>query len=155
MPAGVNSLMLLDSNCHVLSERLVFSNNSTWRLPLTITSPDSQYGLRDCIALYRPTKASTAYYSASAKMALTSLSSPTTCIPVFHEPLQAVKLQGLNPQATYTINEILLMPHDNSRKPTWHSKTYTSDYLMKIGLPILTSNDMSSRIIEITKHFKK
>ena len=51
LPAGVNSLMLLDSDCRVLSERLVFSNNTAQRLPLTITSPKSQYGLRDSIPL--------------------------------------------------------------------------------------------------------
>ena len=51
LPAGVNSLMLLNNDFLVLSERLVFSNNTTQRLPLTITSPDSRYGLRDSIAL--------------------------------------------------------------------------------------------------------
>lgn len=51
LPAGVNSLMLLDSDCHVLSERLVFSNNTTQRLPLTLTSDKNTYGQRDSIAL--------------------------------------------------------------------------------------------------------
>lgn len=46
LPAGVNSLMLLDRECHVLSERLVFSNNAAWRLPLTITTPSDEYGFR-------------------------------------------------------------------------------------------------------------
>lgn len=46
LPAGVNSLMLLDQECHVLSERLVFSNNATWRLPLTMTTPSGKYGFR-------------------------------------------------------------------------------------------------------------
>ena len=51
LPAGVNSLMLLDSDCRVLSERLVFSNNTTQRLPLTLTSDKETYGLRDSIAI--------------------------------------------------------------------------------------------------------
>lgn len=51
LPAGVNSLMLLDSDCRVLSERLVFSNNTTQRLPLTLMSDKDTYGLRDSIAL--------------------------------------------------------------------------------------------------------
>lgn len=51
LPAGVNSLMLLDSDCRVLSERLVFSNNTAQRLPLTLTSDKDTYGLRDSIAL--------------------------------------------------------------------------------------------------------
>ncbi len=46
LPAGVNSLVLIDQECHVLSERLVFSNNATWRLPLTITTPNEEYGFR-------------------------------------------------------------------------------------------------------------
>ena len=51
LPAGVNSLMLLDSDCRVLSERLVFSNNTTQRLSLTLTSDKDTYGLRDSIAI--------------------------------------------------------------------------------------------------------
>ena len=52
LPAGVNSLLLLDKECHVLSERLVFSNNSSKHLPLTITTDRDVYGLRDSIALH-------------------------------------------------------------------------------------------------------
>ena len=51
LPAGVNSLMLLDNNCRVLSERLVFSNNASQHLPLTITTDKTDYGLRDSIPL--------------------------------------------------------------------------------------------------------
>ena len=51
LPAGVNSLMLLDSDCHVLSERVVFSNNAGQHLPLAITTSQEAYGLRDSIAL--------------------------------------------------------------------------------------------------------
>ena len=50
LPAGVNSLMLLDNQCRVLGERLVFSNNMAQRLPLTLTSYDA-YRLRDSIPL--------------------------------------------------------------------------------------------------------
>lgn len=51
LPAGVNSLLLLDDEGHVLSERLVFSNNGEQRLPLTIGTPSLNYGLRDSISL--------------------------------------------------------------------------------------------------------
>ena len=52
LPAGVNSLLLLDKECRVLSERLVFSNNSSRHLPLNITADRDVYGLRDSIALH-------------------------------------------------------------------------------------------------------
>lgn len=51
LPAGVNILMLLDNSCHVLSERLVFSNNTNQHLPLSITTDKDVYGLRDSIPL--------------------------------------------------------------------------------------------------------
>lgn len=51
LPAGVNSLMLLDGEGRVMSERLVFSNNSVQRLSLSLTSDKAAYGLRDSIPL--------------------------------------------------------------------------------------------------------
>ena len=51
LPAGVNSLMLLDNNCRVLSERLVFSNNTSQHLSLALASDKKTYGLRDSIPL--------------------------------------------------------------------------------------------------------
>ena len=49
LPAGVNSLMLTDQACRVLSERLVFSNNASRQLPLTVSTPSGQYGFRQQI----------------------------------------------------------------------------------------------------------
>ena len=72
--------------------------------------------------------------------------------PRFRESLQPVKLQGLNPDALYEVKEIMLMPGEKSRL-SFQGKTFSGDYLMHIGLPLLTSNDMSSRIIEIEKLF--
>ncbi len=72
--------------------------------------------------------------------------------PRFRESLQPVKLQGLNPDALYEVKEIMLMPGEKSRL-SFQEKTFSGDYLMHIGLPLLTSNDMSSRIIEIEKLF--
>lgn len=51
LPAGVNSLVLVDSECHVLSERLVFSNNASQHTPLHITTGKPSYGLRDSIPI--------------------------------------------------------------------------------------------------------
>lgn len=51
LPAGVNSLLLLDAGANVLSERLLFSCNSDQQCALTLETPDTLYGLRDSIPL--------------------------------------------------------------------------------------------------------
>ena len=51
LPAGVNNLMLIDSECHVVSERLVFSNNVSQQMSLHISADKQGYGLRDSIPL--------------------------------------------------------------------------------------------------------
>ena len=51
LPAGVNNLMLVDNECHVLSERLVFSNNTLQQASLHISTEKPNYGLRDSIPL--------------------------------------------------------------------------------------------------------
>ncbi len=51
LPAGVNSLLLLDGNRRILSERLVFSNNHSSHLPLSMEMSRQEYGLRDSIPL--------------------------------------------------------------------------------------------------------
>ena len=51
LPAGVNNLVLVDSECRVLSERLVFSNNASQQMPLHISTEKLSYGLRDSIPL--------------------------------------------------------------------------------------------------------
>lgn len=33
----------------------------------------------------------------------------------------------------------------------FHDRVYTGDYLMKVGLKLLSGNDLSSRIIELVK----
>ena len=52
LPAGVNSLLLLDGNSRVLSERLVFSNNLSQHLPVSVDADHQEYGLRDSIPLW-------------------------------------------------------------------------------------------------------
>lgn len=51
LPAGVNSVLLVDGDGHVLSERLLFSNRQDQRLPLTIGVTDTLYHARDSIGL--------------------------------------------------------------------------------------------------------
>ena len=51
LPAGVNSILLIDDEAHVLSERLVFSANTDSRMPVTIKSNKQEYSIRDSIPL--------------------------------------------------------------------------------------------------------
>lgn len=70
--------------------------------------------------------------------------------PRYNENLMPTRLQGLDPEATYKVEEISLMPG----KQSWlncHGKTYTGDYLMNVGVHLLSSNDMTSHLVELTK----
>lgn len=70
--------------------------------------------------------------------------------PRYSEPLLPTKLKGLDTDARYRVREICLMPGQQSWLPC-NDKVYTGDYLMNIGIKVLSSNDMTSHIIEITK----
>lgn len=70
--------------------------------------------------------------------------------PVRNEKLLPVKLQGLNPDRQYIIEEINLMPGDKSNLES-NGKTFSGDYLMNVGLDVFTSKHMNSKIIEITE----
>ena len=59
-----------------------------------------------------------------------------------------VKLQGLDPQKRYTIKELNLMPGKKSNLPE-NGKTYSGDYLMKVGLNAFTERTLNSRMIEL------
>lgn len=69
--------------------------------------------------------------------------------PRFQEKLQTVKLQGLNPEKKYMVKEINLMPGTESKFVQNH-KVFTGDYLMKVGLDVLTYHHNTSMVIEIT-----
>lgn len=58
-----------------------------------------------------------------------------------------VKLQGLDPEARYDIFEI-----DRFDAGDFKYGDYTGEYLMEVGLPILTNYNLHSRIYEIKKH---
>lgn len=51
LPPGINSILLLDGHSHILSERLVFSNNMSQHLPISIETTSQEHGLRDSIPL--------------------------------------------------------------------------------------------------------
>ena len=70
--------------------------------------------------------------------------------PRIQENIAPTKLKGLDADASYRVREICLMPGNQS----WldcNDKVYTGDYMMKVGIKLLSSNDMVSHIIEITK----
>ena len=69
--------------------------------------------------------------------------------PRYAEKLLPVKLQGLDPNKRYKVKEINLMPNKKSNLGA-HEKTYSGDYLMKIGINAFTTNQAFSRVIELT-----
>jgi len=75
----------------------------------------------------------------------------------FGENLNTVRLQGLDPNKTYKVEEINIFPEEKKgfqgdRKSFRESgKSYTGDYLMKVGLNVSAPMSLSSTVIEITE----
>ena len=69
--------------------------------------------------------------------------------PRFQEKLHRVKLQGLDPDRTYRVEEINLMP---GAKPTLkaHGQSFSGDYLMKVGLEVFSQEEAQSHVVELT-----
>lgn len=70
--------------------------------------------------------------------------------PRFSENIHPTRLQGLDADARYRVKEISLMPDARSGM-YFNDRVYTGDYLMKVGLKMLTGGELSSRIIELVK----
>ena len=68
--------------------------------------------------------------------------------PRVMEPLRNVRLQGLDASRRYTVTEINLMPGKASSL-TCNGQQYSGDYLMKVGLPILTADQANSHVLEL------
>lgn len=68
--------------------------------------------------------------------------------PRYKEKLFPVKFQGLDPDKRYTVEEINLMPGRRSTLAC-NGKTYTGDYLMKIGLDIFSADPGTSHVLEL------
>ena len=66
--------------------------------------------------------------------------------PRYQEKLQRVRLQGLDPDRTYTVKEANLMPGTKSTLKA-DGKAFTGDYLMKVGLDVFGFADMQSRVV--------
>ena len=69
----------------------------------------------------------------------------------FGETFNSVRLQGLDPAKTYKIKEINIPVEGRQFGPTENGKSYTGDYLMKIGLNLNTGSALSSLVYEITE----
>ena len=69
--------------------------------------------------------------------------------PRYGEKIMKVKLQGLDPDRMYKVEEINLMPNRRSTLPE-NGKVLSGDYLMRIGLSALTTREATSKVIELT-----
>lgn len=69
--------------------------------------------------------------------------------PRYGEFLQSVRLQGLDANKRYKVEEINLMPGARSSLKD-NGKVYSGDYLMKIGLNLFSTGHLKSRVLEIT-----
>lgn len=66
--------------------------------------------------------------------------------PRYDEKLTDVRLKGLDPSAIYRVEEINRF--DGSKGEV---KTYSGDYLMKVGIPVFSTGKLSSRVYLLTK----
>lgn len=69
--------------------------------------------------------------------------------PRTQEPVRNVKLQGLDANRMYTVKEINLMP-DTKSALDCDGQQYSGDFLMKVGLNVLTPNTATSHVLELT-----
>ena len=69
--------------------------------------------------------------------------------PRYQEPVRNVRLQGLDANRMYTVKEINLMP-DSKSALDCDGQQYSGDFLMKVGLNILSPNTTTSHVLELT-----
>lgn len=60
-----------------------------------------------------------------------------------------VKLQGLDPNKNYMVEEINIVPGGKSNLKS-NGQVFSGDFLMKVGLDVFTTGHMNSKVIEIT-----
>ncbi len=68
--------------------------------------------------------------------------------PRYREPLMRVRLKGLDRNIKYLVREINLMPGAKSSFAQ-NDKTFTGDYLMKVGLDLLSAEHNTSMVVEL------
>jgi alpha-galactosidase len=69
----------------------------------------------------------------------------------FGEKFNQVRLQGLDPAKTYKIQEINVSSDGRRFGPSENGKSYTGDYLLKIGLNVGSGTALTSEVFEITE----
>lgn len=69
--------------------------------------------------------------------------------PRFGEKMMPVKLQGLDPDKKYKVEEINIMPGGKSNL-RGNGQVFSGDFLMKVGLNVLTTGQSASKVIELT-----
>ncbi len=69
--------------------------------------------------------------------------------PRYAEKTLPVRLQGLAPNQMYRIRETNLMP-SNSSSLKGNDRVFSGEYLMNVGVELFTTQQLNSRIIEIT-----
>ena len=67
----------------------------------------------------------------------------------FREAFNPVRLRGLDEAKKYKVEEINLFPETKSRFP-FQWKTFSGDYLMKVGLNVSGPDALTSSVFEIT-----
>ena len=70
--------------------------------------------------------------------------------PRFGEKMQPLQLAGLQPDKRYELKEINLLPGTRSFLPS-NGKTYSGDFLMKVGIPVFSPRQTTSHVIEISE----
>ena len=70
--------------------------------------------------------------------------------PRYNDLTQPLRLTGLHPDKKYLLKEINIVPGTNVRL-SYHEKTYSGDYLMKVGIPVFSSRQTVSHVIEIVE----
>ena len=69
----------------------------------------------------------------------------------FGEKFGRVHLQGLDPAKTYKIQEVNVSSEGRRFGPSENGKSYTGDYLMKIGLAVGSDAPLTSAVFEINE----
>ncbi|MGL4994387.1 MAG: alpha-galactosidase [Bacteroidales bacterium] len=69
--------------------------------------------------------------------------------PRYGEINRPIRLKGLDANRQYRVSEINLMNGQKSNL-SFDGNSYSGDYLMKIGLPILSGRSLNSRVVEIS-----
>ncbi len=69
----------------------------------------------------------------------------------YGEMFNRVRLQGLDPAKTYKIEEINVPAEGRRMGPSESGRSYTGDYLMKVGLTVGSATPLTSAVYEISE----